>query len=224
MKIQDWPLHERPREKLLRFGAVTLSDAELLAILITTGTKGKSAVELARIAINHFGSVQALLFATQPQMVKLTGLGQAKFALLQACNELFKRSMAEKLTQQSSFTSADIASDYLRAQLAQQKREVFAMLMLDSQHQLIAYREMFKGTINSAAVYPRELVKQAMDDNAAAVILAHNHPSGVAEPSQADIQITQRIKQAFALVDVAVLDHFVIGHSSAVSFAQRGLL
>jgi DNA repair protein RadC len=224
MKIQDWPLHERPREKLLQFGSQTLSDAELLAILINTGIKGQSAIELARNAINQFGSVQALLFAAQPQLLKLPGLGKAKFALLQACTELFKRGLAEKLSQQDSFTSADTASDYLRAQLSQQKREVFAMLMLDSQHQLIAYREMFKGTINSAAVYPRELVKQAMDDNAAAVILAHNHPSGVAEPSQADIQITQRIKQAFALVDVTVLDHFVIGHSCAVSFAQRGLL
>lgn len=224
MKIQDWPLHERPREKLLQFGSHTLSDAELLAILINTGTQGNTALELARSAIAQFGGVQALLFASKSQVTKMPGLGLAKFALLQACTELFKRSMAEKLRQQISFTSADSASDYLRAQLAQQKREVFAMLMLDSQHQLIAYREMFKGTINSAAVYPRELVKQAMDDNAAAVILAHNHPSGVAEPSQADIQITQRIKQAFALVDVAVLDHFVIGHSNAVSFAQRGLL
>jgi DNA repair protein RadC len=224
MKIQDWPINERPREKLLQLGAHTLSDAELLAILINTGVKGHSAVELARMAINQFGSVQSLLFASKQQLVKLPGLGQAKYALLQACNELFKRAMAEKLKQQNCFTSADTASDYLRAQLAQNKREVFAMLLLDSQHQLIAYREMFTGTINSAAVYPRELVKQAMDDNAAAVILAHNHPSGVAEPSQADIQITQRIKQAFALVDVAVLDHFVIGHSSAVSFAQRGLL
>jgi DNA repair protein RadC len=224
MKIQDWPINERPREKLLQLGANTLTDAELLAILINTGTRGKSAVELARMAINEFGGVQSLLFASKKHLIKLPGLGDAKYALLQACNELFKRAMAEKLKQQDSFTSADTASDYLRAQLSQNKREVFAMLMLDSQHQLIAYREMFKGTINSAAVYPRELVKQAMDDNAAAVILAHNHPSGVAEPSQADIQITQRIKQAFALVDVTVLDHFVIGHSSAVSFAQRGLL
>jgi DNA repair protein RadC len=224
MKIQDWPLHERPREKLIQFGAANLSDAELLAILINSGTKGKSAVEIASKALCEFGGVQALLFAPKAQLIKLAGLGQAKFALLQACTELFKRGMAEELMQKASFTTADSASDYLRAQLARQNREVFAMLMLDSQHQLIAYREMFKGTINSAAVYPRELVKQAMDDNAAAVILAHNHPSGVAEPSQADIQITQRIKQAFALVDVAVLDHFVIGHSSAVSFAQRGLL
>ena len=201
-----------------------MSDAELLGILINTGTKGHSAVDLARAAISQFGSLQSLLFATKQDMMKLPGLGQAKYALLQACNEIFKRAMAEELKCHNSFTSADTASDYLRAQLAQHEREVFAMLLLDSQHQLIAYREMFKGTINSAAVYPRELVKQAMYDNAAAVILAHNHPSGVAEPSQADIQITQRIKQAFALVDVTVLDHFVIGHASAVSFAQRGLL
>lgn len=224
MKIQDWPLHERPREKLLQFGAHTLSDAELLAILINTGTKGSSAVELARRAINQFGGVQSLLFASEARFTNIPGFGHAKYALLQACIELFKRGMAEKLARQSSFTSADCASTYLRAQLCKNKREVFAMLLLDSQHQLIAYREMFKGTINAAAVYPRELIKQAMDDNAAAVILAHNHPSGAAEPSQADIQITQRIKQAFALVDVAVLDHFVIGHSHAVSFAQRGLL
>ncbi len=224
MKIQDWPKNERPREKLLHYGVTSLSDAELLAILINCGIKGKSAIDLARLALNEFGSVQALFYASQKQITSQPGLGVAKFALLQACTELFKRAMAEQLNKQSSFTCADSAAQYLRAQLGQHKREVFAMLMLDSQHQLIAYREMFKGTINSAAVYPRELVKQAMDDNAAAVILAHNHPSGVAEPSQADIQITQRIKQAFALVDVTVLDHFVIGHSNAVSFAQRGLL
>lgn len=224
MKMQEWPVGERPREKLTRFGAPSLSDAELLAIVINCGIKGSSSIELARQALQHFGSIQTLLFASEAKLTKLPGLGKAKFATLQACQELFKRSLAEQLTTQISFTNAEHASDYLRVQLAQKPREVFAMLMLDSQHQLIAYREMFTGTINSAAVYPRELVKQAMDDNAAAVILAHNHPSGVAEPSQADIQITQRIKQAFALIDVTVLDHFVIGHSSAVSFAQRGLL
>lgn len=224
MKLQQWPTQERPREKLLQFGAHTLSDAELFAILINSGIKGKSAVDLSKQVINHFGGVQPLFLSSKKQFTKQEGLGEAKFALLQACVELFKRGMAERLSKRSSFTCADSASDYLRAQLASHKREVFAMLLLNSQHQLIAYREMFKGTINSASVYPRELVKQAMDDNAAAVILAHNHPSGVAEPSQADIQITQRIKQAFALVDVTVLDHFVIGHSSAVSFAQRGLL
>ncbi|MDT0596429.1 RadC family protein [Glaciecola petra] len=224
MKIQEWPKDERPREKLIHYGASTLSDAELLAILINTGTQGQSAVELAKQALNEIGSIQAVMHAPPKQITKIAGLGLAKYAVLQACTELFKRSMAEQLAQQASFTSADAASEYLRVQLAQKKREVFAMLLLNSQHQLIAYREMFMGTINSAAVYPRELVKQVIDDNAAAVILAHNHPSGVAEPSQADIQITQRIQQAFALIDVTVLDHFVIGRSSAVSFAQRGLL
>lgn len=224
MKMLEWAQQERPREKLLQFGAATLSDAELLAILINTGIKGRSALALASDAIQKFGGLQGMFFASQKQLTQQSGIGDAKYALIHACCELFKRSMAEQISKQSSFTHADDASNYLRAQLAQQQREVFAMLMLDSQHQLIAYREMFKGTINSAAVYPRELVKQAIEDNAAAVILAHNHPSGVAEPSQADIQITQRIKQAFALIDVVVLDHFVIGHSNAVSFAQRGLL
>lgn len=224
MKMLDWPERERPREKLLQGGVARLSDAELLAILINSGLKQQSAVEIARSTINHFGSIQAVLYAPRQRFIELPGLGDAKYALLQACLELFKRGMAEQLSTQTSFTSAESASDYLRAQLAQHKREVFAMLLLNSQHQLIAYREMFKGTINSAAVYPRELVKQAMSDNAAAVILAHNHPSGIAEPSQADIQITKRIKDAFALIDVTVLDHFVIGHSYSVSFAQRGLL
>lgn len=224
MKIQEWPKDERPREKLIQYGAPTLSDAELLAILINTGIQGHSAIELAKLALTEIGSVQAIMHAPLKKITNISGLGLAKYAVLQACTELFKRSMAEQMSQQTTFTSADAASEYLRAQLAQKKREVFAMLLLNSQHQLIAYREMFMGTINSAAVYPRELVKQVIDDNAAAVILAHNHPSGVAEPSQADIQITQRIQQAFALIDVTVLDHFVIGRSSAVSFAQRGLL
>lgn len=224
MKIVEWPQHERPREKLLQYGSASLSDAELLAIIINTGIKGSSAIELASKVIEHFGSLQGVFFASQKRFMQQPGLGAVKYAQVHACFELFKRSMAEQMSRQASFTRAEDASDYLRAQLAQNQREVFAMLLLDSQHQLIAYREMFKGTINSAAVYPRELVKQAMEDNAAAVILAHNHPSGIAEPSQADIQITQRIKQAFALIDVVVLDHFVIGHSSAVSFAQRGLL
>jgi len=224
MKIQEWPTHERPREKLMHFGAASLSDAELLAIVFNTGTAGRSALDLARSALSEMGSLQALLYAPKHKAIKLAGIGSAKFALLQASQELYKRSLAENLSKQSRFTSAETASDYLRTQLARQPKEIFAMLLLDSQHQLIAYREMFSGTINSAAVYPRELVKQAMDDNAAAVILAHNHPSGVAEPSQADIQITQRIVQAFALIDVTVLDHFVIGHANAVSFAQRGLL
>jgi len=174
MKIQEWPVHERPREKLMHLGAASLSDAELLAIVINTGLAGKSAVDLARGALKEMGSLQSLLFASKNAMTQLPGFGAAKYAVIHATQELFKRSLAERLTKQNSFTTADDASDYLRTQLAQKPKEIFAMLLLDSQHQLIAYREMFTGTINSAAVYPRELIKQAMNDNAAAVILAHN--------------------------------------------------
>jgi DNA repair protein RadC len=224
MKILDWPEQERPREKLLHYGAHTLSDAELLAIFLQTGVKGQNAVQTAKSALQAFGSLRSLLQAPKRKLTSVPGFGSAKFAILQASIELNKRNMSEHLIRERSFCHADDASNYLISQLRDKQREVFSMLMLDSQHQLIAYREMFQGTINSAAVYPRELVKQAMDDNAAAVILAHNHPSGKAEPSQSDINITQKIQQAMALVDVTVLDHFVIGDSCAVSFAQRGLL
>lgn len=224
MKMTKWPEHERPREKLLKFGAETLSDAELLAIIISTGSKGRNAVELGREALARHGSVRAIVSASKAQLSQTTGFGLAKYATLNACFELTKRSLAESLTKPQSFTHAESASNYLLAQLQRKPHEIFAMLLLDSQHQLIAFRHMFKGTINSAAVYPRELVKQALEDNAAAVILAHNHPSGVAEPSQADIHITGRIQRAMELIDVRVLDHFVIGDGETVSFAQRGLL
>ncbi|WP_371196054.1 DNA repair protein RadC [Glaciecola sp. SC05] len=224
MKILDWPEQERPREKLLHFGAHTLSDAELLAIFLQTGLKGQNAVQLATAALQTHGSLRALLQAPRRKLLATAGFGAAKYAMLQASIELQKRNLTELMVRERSFLHADDASSYLISQLRDKQREVFSMLMLDSQHQLIAYREMFQGTINSAAVYPRELVKQAMDDNAAAVILAHNHPSGRPEPSQSDINITQKIKQAMALVDVMVLDHFVIGDGNAVSFAQRGLL
>ncbi|MBF7073358.1 DNA repair protein RadC [Glaciecola sp. MH2013] len=224
MKITNWPQHERPREKLLQFGAETLSDAELLGIVIGNGIKGKNAVELGRDALAKHGSVRAIISANKKQLGSTPGFGLAKFATLNACFELSKRSLAEAIQKPHSFTHADSASSYLLARLRDKPHEVFSMLLLDSQHQLIAFRDMFTGTINSAAVYPRELVKQALEDNAAAVILAHNHPSGVAEPSQADIQITNRIQRAMELIDVRVLDHFVVGDSSVVSFAQRGLL
>jgi DNA repair protein RadC len=224
MKLTHWPSHERPREKLLQFGAETLSDAELLGIVIGNGTKGKNAVELARDALSKHGSIRAIMTANKSQLSSSQGFGLAKYATLHACMELTKRSLAEVMQKPHSFTHADSASNYLLAHLRDKPHEVFSMLLLDSQHKLIAFRQMFKGTINSAAVYPRELVKQALEDNAAAVILAHNHPSGVAEPSQADIQITDRIRKAMELIDVRVLDHFVVGDDSVVSFAQRGLL
>jgi DNA repair protein RadC len=224
MKITDWPVNERPREKLLKLGSETLSDAELLAIFLRTGIQGCSAVDLARNLLSTFGSLRGLLSATQTELCQVKGIGQAKFVQLQASIEMSKRYLAEKMHKVDALNSVEQTQTFLLSKLRDQKQEVFAMLMLDSQHRLIKYRPMFFGTIDSASVYPRVLVKQALDDNAAAVILAHNHPSGVAEPSQADQHITRRIVDAMALVDIRVLDHFVIGDGVAVSFAQRGLI
>ena len=224
MKITDWPVDERPREKLLKLGSEALSDAELLAIFLRTGIKGCSAVDLARNLLANFGSLRALLGASQSEFCQVKGLGQAKFVQLQANIEMSKRYLAEKMHKPDTLNSVEQTQAFLLSKLRDQNQEVFAMLLLDSQHRLIKYRQMFYGTIDSASVYPRVLVKQALDDNAAAVILAHNHPSGVAEPSQADKHITERIIAAMNLVDIRVLDHFVIGDGVAVSFAQRGLI
>jgi DNA repair protein RadC len=224
MKITDWPIDERPREKLLKLGPAALSDAELLAIFLRTGIKGCSAVDLARSLLNHFGNLRVLLNASETEFCQVKGLGQAKYVQLQASVEMSKRYFAQKLDKVDTLNSVEQTKAFLQAKLRDQSQEVFAILLLDSQHRLIKYRPMFYGTIDSASVYPRVLVKQALEDNAAAVILAHNHPSGVAEPSHADKQITQRIIAAMNLVDIKVLDHFVIGDGEAVSFAQRGLI
>jgi DNA repair protein RadC len=224
MKITDWPKQERPREKLLLKGAATLSDSELLAIFLRTGIKGYSALDLARKLLTEFGSLRRLLGASEHDFCQIKGLGQAKFAQLQASVEMSQRFMAETLIKTDAFSSVEQTQAYLMGKLRDQPHEVFAMLLLDSQHRLIKYRPMFYGTIDSATVYPRVLVQQALIDNAAAVILAHNHPSGIAEPSQADKSITKRVIAAFNLMDIKVLDHFVIGDGIAVSFAQRGLL
>ena len=224
MKITDWPVDERPREKLLKLGPTALSDAELLAIFLRTGIKGLSAVDLARTLLNNFGTLRVLLNASERDFCQVKGLGQAKYVQLQACIEMSKRFFEQKMDKVDTLNSVDQTKTFLLTKLRDQPQEVFAMLLLDSQHRLIKYRPMFYGTIDSASVHPRVLVKQALDDNAAAVILAHNHPSGIAEPSQADQHITQRIIAAMNLVDIKVLDHFVIGDGVAVSFAQRGLL
>ncbi|WP_438865507.1 RadC family protein [Neptunicella sp.] len=224
MKITDWPAAERPREKLLARGASALSDAELLAIFLRTGIAGMSAVELSRSLLNQFGSLRAMLAARQSTFCQHKGLGPAKYVQLQAVVEMSRRCFAEQLPKGTALSSASQTREYLINQLRDEPNEVFAMLLLDSQHQVIEFKPVFYGTIDCAAVYPRVLVKLALDKNAAAVILAHNHPSGVAEPSQADKQITQRIIDAMALIDIRVLDHFVIGDSTAVSFAERGLL
>jgi len=223
MSINDWPELERPREKLLAKGAQSLSDAELLAIFLRTGIKGKSAVDLARDLLAHFGSLRALLKSSQDQFCEYRGLGPAKFAQLQAVLEMARRHLGETLNRGQALTSPQQTRHYLQSILRDYEQEVFVCLMLDNKHRVIVLREMFRGSISSASVYPREVVKQALADNAAAVILAHNHPSGIAEPSQSDIHITNRLKQALELVDIRVLDHLVIG-DEVVCFSERGLI
>ncbi len=224
MAIKDWPAEERPREKLLQRGANALTDAELLAIFLRTGTQGKSAVDLARELLNQFGSLQALLDADVQQFCLGNGLGTAKYTQLQAVLEMARRHFQEILQRGSVLSSPDVTRAYLSAQLRGYSYEVFACLFLDNQHRVIVLEEMFRGTLDSASVYPREIAKQALHHNAAAVIFAHNHPSGISEPSVADKNITHTLKQALALFDIRVLDHFIIGDGSPFSFADPGLL
>lgn len=224
MKLSNWPIQERPREKLLAQGTSALSDAELLAIFLRTGVKGLSAVDLARSLIHQFGSLRGLFSATQADFCQGKGLGTVKYVQLQAVLEMSKRYLSESLNRTHVFESATQTRLYLTSQLRDEPNEVFAVLLLDSQHRMIAFKKLFFGTINAASVHPRVLVQKALESNAAAIILAHNHPSGIAEPSQADQHITQRIKKAMELIDVSVLDHFVVGDGECVSFAERGLL
>ncbi len=223
MAITDWPSEERPREKLLLKGADALSDAELLAIFLRTGIKGVSAVELSRQLLSSFGSLRGLLTASQEKFCSYKGLGNAKYAQLQAVLEMANRHLSETLKRGDCLTNPADTVSYLRSRLRDHPYEVFACLMLDNRNRVIAFREMFRGTIDGASVYPREVVKQALADNAACVILAHNHPSGISEPSQADIHITERLKKALALVDIRVLDHVIIGEQ-ALCFSERGLI
>ncbi|MEY3107048.1 MAG: hypothetical protein RIT35_1221, partial [Pseudomonadota bacterium] len=211
MAIKDWPAEDRPREKLLHRGSAALTDAELLAIFLRTGTAGKSAVTLARELLEEFGSLKALLNADQQHFCSGHGLGAAKYAQLQAVLEMAKRHFKEILQRGNALTSPEITKAYLSAHLRGYTYEVFACLFLDNQHRVIQLDELFKGTIDGTSVYPREVVKQALYYNAAAVIFAHNHPSGITQPSQADKQITEKLRQALALFDIRVLDHFIIG-------------
>lgn len=224
MAIKDWPAEERPREKLLQRGANALTDAELLAIFLRTGTHGKSAVDLARELLLDFGSLQALLDADINRFCLANGLGTAKYAQLQAVLEMARRHFKEILQRGSVLTSPEVTRAYLSAQLRGYSYEVFACLFLDNQHRVIQLAELFRGTLDSASVYPREVAKQALHHNAAAIIFAHNHPSGIAEPSPADKAITDKLKQALALFDIRVLDHFIIGDGQPYSFAEHGLL
>ena len=224
MSMTDWPEAERPREKLLSQGPTALSDAELLAIFLRTGTPGQTAVELARELLGEFGSLRGLLQANQQQLCAARGLGPAKFAQLQAILELARRHLGERLQRGDLLLNPEATRRYLITTLGDLPHEVFCCLFLDTRHRLICYEELFQGTIDGASVHPREVVRRALHHNAAAVILAHNHPSGVAEPSDADQRITRRLKQALQLVDIRVLDHLLVGDRTAMSFAEHGLL
>lgn len=224
MSIRDWPEGERPREKLLARGPAALSDAELLAIFLRTGVAGKSAVDLARELVQRFGGLRGLLRADQNTFCSARGLGPAKYVQLQAVLEIARRHLGEALAEPAGLKDPRQARDFLRARLRDLPHEVFAALFLDSQHRVLAFEVLAQGTLNAASVYPREVVKTALRHNAAALIFAHNHPSGVAEPSPADRSLTTRLKDALGLVDIRVLDHFVVGEGSPVSFAERGWL
>jgi DNA repair protein RadC len=224
MAITDWPVQERPREKLLQRGAAALSDAELLAIFLRTGVAGKSAVDLARELIHEYGGLRPLLEADQQHFCQANGLGQAKFAQLQAVLEMSRRHLREQLQRGESLCSVDDTRRYLTSELRRYPNEVFACLYLDNRHRILQFEILFHGTINSATVHPREVVRRALRHNAAAAIVAHNHPSGVSEPSEADIMLTKRLRDALALVDVRLLDHFVVGEGQPVSLAERGLM
>jgi DNA repair protein RadC len=224
MSIKDLPAAARPREKLLQLGPGSLADAELLALLLRTGFKGRGVLQLAEAVLQQFGGFAGLLHAELGQLQGIKGLGPAKQAELVAVVEMARRSLSQRLTEQPVFDAPATVKHYVALQLAALPYEVFAVLFLDGQHRLLTLDEMFRGTLTQTSVYPREVVRRAMALNAGAVILAHNHPSGLPEPSRADEFVTQSIKSALQLVDVRVLDHLVVGKGSVVSFAERGLL
>jgi DNA repair protein RadC len=223
MAISQWPLDRRPRERLLAEGAERLLDAELLAVLLRTGVRGKNAIELGAELLARFGSISGLL-AAGSELLEIKGLGEAKTAQFAAAIELSRRAMREKMTSRNALTSPGAVRDYLRLSLAHRQHEVFVCIWLDAQHKVVGAEEAFRGTLTQTSVYPREIVKKALARNAAAVIFAHNHPSGVAQPSQADELLTRNLREALALVDVKVLDHFIVAGNQAISFAERGLL
>ena len=215
---------DRPREKLLNKGASSLSDAELLSIFLRTGIKGKPVINLAQEMLDKFGGIRQLLEANPEKVISIPGIGIAKFAQLKATLELIERYLRSSFDRGEAITDPGLTRRYLKCKLGHHTREVFACMFLDNQHRLISYEELFFGTIDGASVHPREVVKRTLDNNAAAVIFAHNHPSGISEPSQADQRITDRLKSALLLIDVRVLDHMIVGEGEVMSFAERGLL
>ncbi|GAA6171384.1 DNA repair protein RadC [Colwellia sp. KU-HH00111] len=221
--LKSWPSSERPREKLLSLGPASLSDAELLAIFLRTGVKGCNVVDLSRQLLVNFGSLANVFCANQQEFCQQHGLGSAKYVQLQACLEMSKRYLSEQLRQTgNALTSSQATRDYLVSELRQETREVFAVLFLDNQHQVLKFERLFFGTLNAATVYPRVVVEQTLKHHAAAVILVHNHPSGVAEASIADKHITQKLEQALQLIDVRVLDHIIVAGHQCYSFAEHG--
>lgn len=226
MAISDWPEGERPRERLLALGPSALSDAELLAIYLRVGVRGKSAVDLARDLLQRFdGRLSILVDATLEELASVSGIGKAKAAQLKASFELARRALTQQMSARDLLTSPGQVRDWLRLKLATRRNEVFMALWLDAQNRLLKTDELFVGTLTQTSVYPREVVKAALEHNAAAVILAHNHPSGLAEPSRADEMLTRSLKEALAMVDVKLLDHFIVaGNTSPLSLAERGLL
>lgn len=224
MAIPNWPVSERPREKLLQKGVTALSDTELLAIFLRTGITGKSAVDLARELLSHFGNLTNIFAANQTSFCQLPGMGIAKYTQLQAVLEMARRALGEELKNGNAMNSPELVRNFLRLSLANKQHEVFIGIFLDTKNHTIATEELFSGTLTQASVYPREVIKRALYHNAAAIIFAHNHPSGVAEPSHADKILTQSLKQALAMIDVKVLDHFIVGNGTAMSFAEHDLI
>ncbi len=222
MPITDWPTDERPREKLLQHGASSLSDAELLAIFLRVGIPGKNAVDLARELLQHFGSLTELFDASLTELCRIPGMGAAKYSQLQAILEMSRRALGEQLSRPQSFSQPAAVRDYLRLWLGGEDRECFGALFLDTQHGLISAEVLFRGTLDQASVHPREIARRALQLNAGALIIAHNHPSGVSQPSEADLHLTRTVKQALSLLDIRLLDHFVVTRHGSHSLAEHG--
>ena len=224
LPITDWPEAERPRERLFKYGVQALSDAELLALFLRTGTAGRTVVDVARECLTRFGSLGGLFAASQASFCTVAGLGPARFAQLQAVQEMMRRSLGEALIERPMFDAPNLVRDYLKLNIGTKPYEVFLALFLDSQHRLLATEELFRGTLSHTSVYPREVVKRALEVNAAAVVFAHNHPSGAAEPSRSDEMLTGALKAALDLVDIRTLDHFIVAGGQVYAFAEHGKL
>jgi len=220
--LRLWPEGDRPREKLLKKGAGSLSDSELLAIFLRTGTHGKNVIELSREIIQHFGGLKGLLAASEKEFCSIKGLGRAKYVQLQACLEMSQRHIEEEIALQDAIENPQQVKQYVQSRLTGKPNEIFAVMFLNNQHQVLAFEELFFGTVNASSVHPRVVVQRCLAHNAAAVIVTHNHPSGIAEPSLSDIDITQTLKSALNLIDVRLLDHLVVASHQVTSLAERG--